>query len=450
MHQHPTIDETHDPAKTSWVPGSDRDSSFPIQSLPYCTFIEGGIARAGVGIGHAVVDLLHASKAGLFDSHVSDALDETAGRLDRIMEWPRETVRSARQQLSRMLSTGADLTPAARDCLIDQSTIRLDLPVKPYNFTDFFTSVHHAKNAGELRRPGQPLTPNFHHLPIAYNGRASSVRVSGFSAIRPIGQISQNPTAPPVLKPSSMLDFECEIAIWLGGRTELGHRLSMKQAPSHIFGVGLLNDWSARDIQLWESQPLGPHLSKSFLTTVSPWVITSDALEPFRIPAALREPTAPPLLPYLEDKHDQTYGGLSINLTVAIQSEQMRLRGIKPYTISSPSFKDQYWTISQMLAHLTSNGCNISAGDLVGSGTVSGPSQSELGCLLEFTKLGHDRFTLPSGETRLWLEDFDEVIISGSCNAPGYVPIDLGEARGRVAPPLAEPFLTERGCFRFS
>ncbi|GAA5233207.1 fumarylacetoacetase [Verticiella sediminum] len=433
------IDDTHDPARTSWVEGSEPGGAFPIQNLPFCTFLLEGRPRMGVGIGAAVLDLQALNRTGLLGSGVGDALGGQPGDLRRLMALPAGTRRELRRRLSGVLSMGADARSTVQACLHEPSSLTFALPAQPGNFTDFFSSIHHARNAGELRRPGNPLLPNFHHLPVAYQGRASTVRVSDTDVIRPSGQVLPEGGTEPAFAPTAMLDFECELAVWLGGPTPLGQPVPLSDAWAHVFGIGLLNDWSARDIQLWESQPLGPLLSKSFLTSASPWVVTACALAPFRVPAAPRHRDAPRLLAYLDAPEDRAAGGLSVDLRVALRTPAMRARGLPAQTIATPRFKDHYWTIAQMLAHLTSNGCPLMPGDVLGTGTVSGPGRGELGCLLEINRLGRESLHLPSGETRTWLEDGDEVVIAGACSAAGYVPIGLGDVRGRVVPPHHQP-----------
>jgi len=295
------------------------------------------------------------------------------------------------------------------------------------DYTDFFTSLYHASNVGNLFRPGNPLAPNYKHLPIGYHGRASSIVVSGTPVHRPAGQTQESQFGP-----TRALDYELEVGVFVGPGNRLGEPVPIGQARSHIFGLCLLNDWSARDLQAWESQPLGPFLAKSFATTISPWVVPLEALEPFRTPAFARDASDPVPLPYLHSPDDQARGGIDITLEVWLVSQRMRKSGAAPLRISRGNFRDTYWTIAQMLAHHTSNGCNLRPGDLFGSGTVSGPTRDSLGCLLELTRRGTEPFRLPTGEERRYLEDGDEVILRAFCEREGCVRIGFGDCRGIV------------------
>ena len=404
------IDATHDPALQSWVESANRpDTDFPIQSLPYATFVRKGHeqTRLGIAIGDMLLD-------------VGAAFQIPA--MEGIMALPRSIRRDLRRRTSELVSkftSGADryLTPLAE--------VDLLLPCNIPDYTDFYASIHHATNVGALFRPDNPLLPNYKWIPIAYHGRASSVIVSGTSVRRPWGQIVPDPGAPPVYAPCRLLDYEVELGAFLGPGNTLGEPIPIAQAEDHVVGVCLLNDWSARDIQAWESQPLGPFLSKNFATSVSPWVVTLEALEPFRCPAPPRPAGDPAPLPHLAAAGDTAF---RINLEVWLRSARMP----EPVRVSQSDFSAMYWTLAQMVAHHTSNGCPLRPGDLIGSGTVSGPEMHNRGCLLEMTKRGSEPLALPTGETRRFLEDGDEVILRGWCEAPGFRRIGLGECRGVV------------------
>jgi fumarylacetoacetase len=404
------IDATHDPALQSWVESANlSDTDFPIQSLPYATFVRKGHeqTRLGMAIGDMLLD-------------VGAAFQIPA--MEGIMALPRSIRQTLRRRASELLSkfsTGADrfLTPLAE--------IDLLLPCDIPDYTDFYASIHHATNVGSLFRPDNPLLPNYKWIPIAYHGRSSSVIVSGTSVRRPWGQIVPNPSAPPVYAPCRLLDYEVELGAFLGPGNALGEPIPIAQAEDHIVGVCLLNDWSARDIQTWESQPLGPFLSKNFATSISPWVVTLEALEPFRCPAPPRPAGDPAPLPHLAAPGNTAF---RINLEVWLRSARMP----EPVRVSQSDFSAMYWTLAQMVAHHTSNGCPVRPGDLIGSGTVSGPEKHNRGCLLEMTRRGSEPLALPTGETRRFLEDGDEVILRGWCEAPGYRRIGLGECRGVV------------------
>jgi len=404
------IDATHDPALQSWVESANlSDTDFPIQSLPYATFVRKGHeqTRLGMAIGDMLLD-------------VGAAFQIPA--MEGIMALPRSIRQTLRRRASELLSkfsTGADrfLTPLAE--------IDLLLPCDIPDYTDFYASIHHATNVGSLFRPDNPLLPNYKWIPIAYHGRSSSVIVSGTSVRRPWGQIVPNPSAPPVYAPCRLLDYEVELGAFLGPGNALGEPIPIAQAEDHIVGVCLLNDWSARDIQTWESQPLGPFLSKNFATSISPWVVTLEALEPFRCPAPPRPAGDPAPLPHLAAPGNTAF---RINLEVWLRSARMP----EPVRVSQSDFSAMYWTLAQMVAHHTSNGCPVRPGDLIGSGTVSGPETYNRGCLLEMTRRGSEPLALPTGETRRFLEDGDEVILRGWCEAPGYRRIGLGECRGVV------------------
>jgi fumarylacetoacetase len=301
------------------------------------------------------------------------------------------------------------------------------------DYTDFYSSIHHASNVGRLFRPGNPLLPNYKYVPIGYHGRASSIVVSGTPVGRPSGQSKEPAAEAPVFGPTRSLDYELEVGFFAGPGNALGQPIPIADAEQHIFGLCLLNDWSARDMQSWEYQPLGPFLAKSFATTISPWIVTMEALAPFRVPAFQRPDGDPEPLPYLSAAEDRERGGIDLTLEVYIASRQMREAALQPMRLSRGNLRNLYWTLAQLLTHHSSNGCNLRPGDLLATGTVSGPSREERGCLLELTQRGAEPIRLPNGEIRKFLEDGDEVILRGYCERDGFARIGLGECRGTIA-----------------
>jgi fumarylacetoacetase len=430
---------TLDPARRSWVPGADApDSDFPIQNLPFCVFARPGEPPSvGVAIGEHIVDVPRALARGLLHGEAWPAADAcTQPTMNALMALGRLPVRALRTQLSELLRVGGtgdalreSLAPAL---LVAQREVTLHLPTTVGDYTDFYASVHHATNVGRMFRPDQPLLPNYKWVPIGYHGRASSVVVSGTPVHRPQGQRKGPTDDVPTLGPSRALDYELEVAAWVGTGNPLGHPIPLAHADDHLFGLSLLNDWSARDLQAWEYQPLGPFLAKNFATTVSPFIVTLDALEPFRAPLAPRAAGDPVPLPYLTDAHDRARGGFALTLEVSLRTARMRAAAEAPVRISRASFLDLYWSLGQMLAHHASNGCNLRPGDLLGSGTVSGPADGEQGCLLELTRRGAQPLTLPNGEQRGFLEAGDEVELSGYAERAGAVRIGFGRCVGVV------------------
>jgi fumarylacetoacetase len=411
------IDATHDPNLTSWVESANRpDTDFPIQNLPYASFRKRGEEqiRAGVAIGDMLLD-------------ATAALGIPSLKAVMAMSRPERT--GLRRRISELFATYSSVSSVAERAILPIWEVDLLLPCDIPDYTDFFASIHHATNVGSLFRPGKPLSPNYKWIPIAYHGRASSIVLSGTPVRRPSGQILGNPTDVPVYAPSEMLDYELELGAFLGPGNEMGQPIPVPRAEDHLFGVCLLNDWSARDIQSWEYQPLGPFLAKNFATSISPWIVTLDALEPFRAPAPPRPAGDPQPLPYLVGSGDRAF---RITLEVWLRSAKMS----SPMRVSQSDFASLYWTLSQMIAHHSSNGCPLRPGDLIGSGTVSGPEKQNQGCLLELTRRGADPLQLPSGETRGFLEDGDEVILKGWCEASGFRRIGLGECRGLILPAL--------------
>jgi fumarylacetoacetase len=432
-----TLNETHDPARRSWVASANLpDTEFPIQNLPFGVFLpHGGTrSRVGVAIGDQIFDVAPVLSS-LRGPAASGAAACESPNLNNLMELGPEAWSALRLGLSRLLSTdNADAAASFRSHLTPISQAEMFLPVRIPNFTDFFASIFHATNAGRSFRPDNPLLPNYKYVPVAYHSRASSVRVSGTPVRRPRGQRKGPDEAVPSFVPSRNLDYELEVGFYVGTPSELGQPVPIGEAGAHIFGFCLLNDWSARDIQAWEYQPLGPFLAKNFATTVSPWVVTAEALAPFRIPAAARPAGDPAPLPYLDDANDRAEGGYDIALEAYLCSERMRRDGMPPLRLTSTSFATIYWTVAQMLAHHTSNGCNLEVGDLMGTGTVSGPDKTSWASLLELSARGREPIELPSGEKRGFIEDGDEIIFRGYCARPGYPRIGFGECRAVVLP----------------
>lgn len=429
------LDATHDPALRSWVGSANVEGTdFPIQNLPFAVFRRhpSDAPRCAVGIGDRLLDIGMCIE--LFDGAAAPAARACrASALNDLMVLDPSAVSALRAQLSRLLSAGHERDRAALgEALVRISDAELLLPVKIGGFTDFFASIHHATNAGRMFRPDMPLLPNYKHLTIAYNGRANSVRASGAMVRRPHGQLKAAADTAPRHGPAQRLDYEVELGLYIGAASTPDQPVTVGDAWRHVFGFSLLNDWSARDIQSWEYQPLGPFLAKSFATTVSPWVVTADALAPFRVSAAERPVGDPSPLPYLHDARDQLHGGLRITLEARLRTQRMAAEGTPPVTLSRSGTDTLYWTFAQMVAHHTSNGSWLDTGDLLGSGTVSGPGADALGSLLEISEGGSKPLTLPNGEQRTFLADGDEVTLVGRCEAPGRVGIGFGECTARL------------------
>lgn len=431
-----SINATHSPTLRSWVESANHAATdFPIQNLPFGVFRRqenGAPAQIGVAIGDQILDLTRCQNAGLLQDLPPELQSAcTAASLNPLMAMGRSAASRLRHCLSSLLQAGQK--PAAADnLLIPMSAVELLLPATIGDYTDFYASIFHATNVGKLFRPDNPLLPNYRHVPIAYHGRASSLLPSGTAIRRPHGQQKRPEATSPSFGPSQLLDYELEVGCFVGEGNALGEPIAIDQAEEYLFGLCLVNDWSARDIQAWEYQPLGPFLAKSFATTLSPWVVTLDALAPFRCPAFHRQDTDPSPLPYLASVENANLGGIDITLEAWLQSAQMRQAGMDPVRLSRASFKQMYWTLAQMLTHHASNGCNLRPGDLLSSGTVSGPAAGEQGCLLEITQRGANPIALPSGEARSFLADGDEVWLRGYCQREGYARIGFGECRGVV------------------
>jgi fumarylacetoacetase len=428
------LNETHDPARRSWIETANRaGSDFPIQNLPFCMFYRAGqVARPGVAIGDTILDLVEAAELNLLGEHIGPTLHDCIGTgLNSLMRLDRGILSNLRKQLSNLLSASGGEGEGHRErLLVRRDDVALCLPAAIGAFTDFFTSLHHTERGGRVTRPDNPVPPNFRYMPIAYNSRASSVRVSGEGVRRPNGQWRKE-DGTVQFGPTEALDFELELGAFVGKGNELGSPIPIGSAEDHIFGYCLLNDWSARDIQRWESFPLGPFLSKSLSTSISPFVVTSEALAPFRV-AALKRPDGDPApLPYLHCDSDQRLGGIDLSMEALIQTAKMRDSNEPPFRVTRTNFKEMYWTVAQMLAHHTSNGCNLAAGDLIGSGTASGSADESRACLSEIAAGGRP-VDLPNGESRVWLHDGDVVVFRARAERDGCVSIGFGECQGRV------------------
>jgi fumarylacetoacetase len=438
------INETHDPNLKSWIESANApDTDFPIQNLPFCVFGRKDTmedVRAGIAIGDFILDLYPCYESLLFDDddweHLIPSLGDEESLELGIMHRYKEGIPLLRKKLAKVFSVDADpkFRKIAERNLIPISDVELLRPVKSGDYTDFYCSIFHATNVGAMFRPDNPLLPNYKYIPIGYHGRASSIVVSGTDVKRPKGQTRPDAEQPPQYIPCKNLDYEMEVGFFVGKGNALGESIPIENAEEHIFGLCLVNDWSARDIQAWEYQPLGPFLAKNFATTVSPFVVTMEALAPFRVPAFERDADDPQPLDYLNGERNKQFGGFDIKLEVYIQTPKMREENIEPFMLSRSNMKDLYWTIGQMLTHHASNGCNLQTGDLMATGTVSGREKHERGCLLELTWRGKEPIDLPNGEERRFLEDGDEVIMKGFCEREGFRRIGFGECRGRILP----------------
>ena len=431
-----TQDSTHDPKLRSWVssanlPGGD----FPIQNLPFAVFRRSGSGenfRCGVAIGDSILDLGALDMLTPFGGLGAKALAACGEpSLNGLMALGRDAWVALRSGLSACLSEGAPRAAELGTALVPRSAAEFKLPARIGNYTDFYTSIHHATAVGRLFRPDQPLLPNYKWVPVAYHGRASSIGVSGQQVRRPRGQVMPRGADRPQLAPSARLDFELEVGVLVGTGNSLGKPIPTAQAEDHVFGLCLLNDWSARDLQAWEYQPLGPFLAKSFATTISPWVVTLEALVPYRLPWS-RASEDPQPLPYLDSARLRAGGAIDMHLEVALETAAMRAAATAPRPLARTNFRHSYWSIAQMVAHHTVNGCNLEPGDLLGSGTQSGPTAEESGSLLELTEGGKRPLELAGGETRTFLQDGDRVVLRGWCERTGCARIGFGEASGTV------------------
>ncbi len=426
-------DATHDASRRSWVePANVPGCDYPIQNLPFGVFGNGlGAGYIGVAIGDRILHLPACVTGGLLaglDRELQSACGEPG--LNRLMSLGAGARRELRARIGEILDVQSDAQPSL---LVPMNEAEMMLPAHIGDYTDFYTSIHHATNVGRMFRPDNPLLPNYKYVPIGYHGRASSIVRSGSAIRRPRGQVLRDANRAPEFDATRLLDYEMELGLFVGPGNELGQPVPIGEAASHLFGACLVNDWSARDIQSWEYQPLGPFLAKSFATTISPWVVSMEALAPFRVPALARPAGDPAPLAYLQSESD---GGFDIHLEAYLLTAKMRESGMPPFKLGAASFANMYWTPAQLVAHHTSNGCNLRAGDLLASGTVSGPGDGERGCLLELTERGARPVELPGGEQRKFLEDGDEVILRAYCEREGYVRIGFGECRGVVLPAL--------------
>ncbi|KZN50658.1 fumarylacetoacetase [Pseudoalteromonas luteoviolacea] len=432
------INETHDINLKSWVASANQaGNDFPIQNLPFASFRRKGNNeefRGGVAIGDQVLDLAVVAAANIFDGLAQEAVEAAnAQALNEFMGLGKAHWSGLRLALSRALREGSEHQGALESALVAQDDVEYALPCHIGDYTDFYTSIYHATAVGSLFRPDNPLLPNYKWVPIGYHGRASSIDVSGQTFPRPKGQTKAPDAEAPSFGPCKRLDYELELGIYLGKGNELGEAIALEDAEDHVFGFCLFNDWSARDLQAWEYQPLGPFLAKNFASTVSPWIVTTEALAPYRT-AWHRDENDPQPMSYLESAQNRETGSFDIQMDVLIETDKMRSENAAPSKVSESSFKHSYWTVAQMVTHHTVNGCNFLPGDMLGSGTQSGPEHEEAGSLLELSRGGKESITLSNGEERKFLEDGDKVIMRGWCEADGFNRIGFGSVEGTVLP----------------
>jgi len=432
------LNETHDPGLTSWVESANLEGAdFPIQNLPFAVFrlrISDESLRGGIAIGDQVLDLARLAETRAFDSEINELLQLCAGSsLNAFMGRGAAAASALRLALSRALRTGSDLQDQLQPCLVAQDLVEYTLPSRIGDYTDFYSSLNHATNVGRLFRPDNPVLPNYKWVPIGYHGRASSIGVSGQDIHRPLGQTKAPDADSPSFGPCQRLDYETELGIYIGAGNDLGDRIAIDDADSHVFGYCIFNDWSARDIQAWEYQPLGPFLSKSFASTVSPWIVTSEALLPYRTEWS-RAADDPQPLDYLDSEQNRSQGALDLKLQTYLQSAKMRTDGDAPHLLGESNFAQSYWSVAQMVTHHTVNGCNLQPGDFFGSGTQSGTGDNELGSMLEISRGGKQELELPNGEIRKFLIDGDCIIMSGYCSKPGAARIGFGSASATILP----------------
>ena len=417
----------------SWVESANApETDFPLENLPFGAFHHAHSTRIGIAIGDKVLDLRACATDGLLKPIGSEMVDACkANVLNPLMSLGLRAVSAVRREVTVLL-TDTQLRSRVEPRLIPAREVEMQLPAHIGDYTDFYASIHHATRVGKLFRPDNPLLPNYKYVPIGYHGRASSIVIDGTNVHRPKGQIKPPDATEPVFGPSRSLDYELEAGIFIGSGNPLGQPIPIAEAEQHIFGLCLVNDWSARDIQSWEYQPLGPFLAKNFATTISPWIVTMEALAPYRVAPAVRPQGDPGALLYLT-ADSSLIGAIDLTLEVLLQSEKMRQAGIAPQQLSSGNLRDLYWTPAQLVTHHASGGCNLRSGDLLATGTISGPEQGSEGCLLEM-KHRSEPLRLPTGETRTFLEDGDEVIFRGFCQRPGLPRIGFGECTGRIVP----------------
>jgi fumarylacetoacetase len=423
-------------AALSWLPEANQSTAdFSLAHLPYGAFEHEGEQHLCVAIGAHLLDLHACAAAGLLPPSLAEAC--RAPVLNPLMVLGHRSWALLRETLTDLLHADAETNrrQAAESALHSIAGATLTKPIHIPNYTDFYASIHHATRVGQLFRPDQPLLPNYKHLPIGYHGRASSIVVSGMPVIRPVGQTRPaNSQGQPNFLSTNALDYELELALYVGRSNLLGTRVPISEAEHHLFGVSLLNDWSARDLQSWEYQPLGPFLAKNFATSISPWITPMAALESFRVPATPRPAGEPKPLPYLHSVSDEQRGNLNVKLEVYLLTATMRENKLEPFLLSESNVHDLYWTPAQLIAHHTSNGCNLQIGDVLATGTISGQAETSAGCLLELTRNGTQPILLPTGESRTFLADGDEIILRGRCEAPGVAAIGLGECRATILP----------------
>ena len=424
----------HTAIARSWVEHANGHRDFPLQNLPLGIFSRPGQApRSGVAIGDAILDLEAVLAAGLFNGAAKAAVEAMqGGALNAFFALGRPARVALRERLLGLLAEGSEHQGALQAALYPASDCTLHLPAKVGDYTDFYVGIQHATNVGKLFRPDNPLLPNYKYVPIGYHGRASTLRPSGTDVRRPKGQTLPAGQTEPSFGPCARLDYELELGIWIGQGNPMGQAIPIGEADEHLAGLCLLNDWSARDIQAWEYQPLGPFLSKSFITTLSPWVVTAEALEPFRCAQPARPEGDPQPLPYLLDARDQANGAFDIELEVLLRTARMREQNLPAHRLALSNTLNMYWTVAQLIAHHSVNGCELQPGDLFGSGTLSGPTPDSYGSLLEISEGGKHPVQLPSGEQRKFLEDGDEVILRARCVREGVASIGFGECRGTV------------------
>ncbi|WP_217874618.1 fumarylacetoacetase [Pseudoalteromonas shioyasakiensis] len=432
------INETHDINLKSWVASANEaNCDFPIQNLPFAEVRRKNsdeAFRGAVAIGDQVIDLAKVNELGLFSGDAQVAVKAASQTtLNEFMGLGQQYWSALRLALSKALREGASEQAQLSEALISQADIEFALPCRIGDYTDFYTSIYHATAVGSLFRPDNPLLPNYKWVPIGYHGRSSSIDVSGQTFHRPNGQTKAPDAEVPSFGPCKRLDYELELGIYLGKGNELGDAIAIENAENHVFGFCVFNDWSARDLQAWEYQPLGPFLAKNFASTVSPWIVTTEALAPFRTNWT-RDENDPQPMDYLESAHNREFGAFDIKMDVQIETEKMRAAGEAPTQVSKSSFKHSYWTVAQMVTHHTVNGCNFQPGDMLGSGTQSGPEHEEAGSLLELSRGGKEKITLANGEQRAFLEDGDNVIMRGWCEKDGFARIGFGSVEGTVLP----------------
>ncbi len=435
-----TINKTHDPELASWVQSANRkDCDFPIQNLPFSVFKRKGeneAFRGGVAIGDQVLDLAALKETKIFGGPEAEALDAAAqSSLNAFMSLGPSAWSRFRTTLSECLKTQSPHAALLESCLVPQDVAEYQVPANIGDYTDYYTSIYHATNIGRLFRPDNPLMPNYQWIPIGYHGRSSSIQISGTDFNRPRGQTRLPDQEKPEFGPSRRMDYELEVGIYIGSGNSLGDPIPIDNAENHVFGLCLFNDWSSRDIQAWEYQPLGPFLSKNFASTVSPWIVTLEALAPFR-DAWSRPDDHPQPLEYLEAESNRESGGFDIQLEVLLESEKMRKNQESPTQLSLGNFNHSYWTVAQMVAHHTVNGCNLRAGDFFGSGTMSGPNPGSEAALIELTRGGKKPVLLDNGEQRTFLEDGDNIIMRAWCNNSSSVRIGFGELQSTLLPAI--------------